>query len=360
MIQRKSILVCPMDWGLGHATRVVPIIELLLEMDARVILGADNKPLEFLRQRFPQCEWVIIPGFQPSYQKKGSLALKVTSDLPNMLIESKKAHNLLERIIKRMDVDAVISDSRYELYSNLVPTVFMTHQLRIRTQGVLAATRSTIQSVLYGFIQKHREVWIPDFQGTPNLSGSLSHVRRFPMKEVYFIGPLSRFQQLKSAPLAGKQYDVVCIMSGPEPQRTVLEDIFVEQALRTKFKTLILSGKPGEDSVKQKGNVEIRSHVPDDEMVSLIYGAGVVISRAGYTTVMDMATLGKKAVFVPTPGQPEQEYLAKMLHESGLYYTVAQKDFNLPEAVKQADHFSGMEVENDYSLLKKRLQKLLA
>ncbi|MBN2616423.1 MAG: hypothetical protein JXR71_12085 [Bacteroidales bacterium] len=359
MTKQKTILICPMDWGLGHATRVVPIIEVLLEEGARVIIGADNKPLAFLKHRFPQCESVKIPGFQPSYQKKGSLALKMTADIPQMLIESKKAHDLLEKIIKKMNVDAVISDSRYELYSNRVPTIFITHQLRIQTQGLLAATRTTLQSILYGFIKKHNEVWIPDFETEPNLSGELSHVKRFPAKKVYFIGPLSRFQKLKNVVPSGKKYDVLCIMSGPEPQRTMLEDIFMKQALETQLKTLILSGKPGENSMVIKENVEIRSHVSDEEMASLILSAGLVISRSGYTTLMDLATLGKKAVYIPTPGQPEQIYLADRLKQLGLYYTVSQKNFDLPTAFQQANQYDGMEVDNNYTLLKERLVKLL-
>lgn len=348
-----------MDWGLGHATRVVPVIDLLLEMGAQVIIGADNKPLDFLRLRFPECDWVKVPGFQPAYQKKGSLVLKITADIPQMIIESKKAHDMLEGIIEEKKVDAVISDNRYELYSDKVPTVFMTHQLRLLTQGIFAATRTALQNLLYGFIEKHDEVWVPDFEGEPNLSGELSHVKKLPGIRLFYVGPLSRFQQVKEQVPSGKKYDVICIMSGPEPQRTILEEIFIEQALDAKLKTLILSGKPGENSLVIKENVEIRSHVPDDEMVSLVLSAGLVISRSGYTTVMDLATLGKNAVYIPTPGQPEQEYLAKRLKEEGLYYTVSQKEFDMKEAVRQAGYYSGARMFNDFSILKERLLKLL-
>ncbi len=352
-------MVCPMDWGLGHATRVVPIIELLLAKKIKVILGADNKPLEFLRARFPQCDWVRIPGYQPFYQKKGLLALKITSDLPKMYTESRKAHDLLEKLIDELGVDSVISDNRYELWSDKVPTVFMTHQLRIMTQGVLAATQTAIQKVLYGFIEKHDEIWVPDFAGEPNLSGELSHVKKFPGKEVFFIGPLSRFQKLKNIQLATKQYDLLCIMSGPEPQRSLFEEMLVKQALETSYKTLVLSGKPGENSRLQKNNVEIRSHASDEEMAALIKSAKYVISRSGYTTVMDLATLGKKAVFIPTPQQPEQEYLAKLYKSKGLYFMQPQSKFRLESALMQADKFTGLKIDNNYKLLNQRIDNLL-
>ncbi|MBE0651673.1 MAG: glycosyltransferase [Bacteroidales bacterium] len=359
MSKQPTILVCPMDWGLGHATRVVPIIDRLLERNVRVILGADNKPLEFLRRRFPQCESVKIPGYKPLYQKKGSLALKVTADIPQMLIESRKAHALLEQIIDDMGIDAVISDNRYELWSDRIPTIFMTHQLKILTQGILSSVRPAIQKVLYSFIVKHNEVWVPDFQGEPNLSGELSHVKKLPLKMVLYIGPMSRFQSLREIPLSKDKPDVLCIMSGPEPQRSILEDMFIEQAEKTDYKTTILSGRPGESSVVKKGNVKIRSHSDDEEMVALIRSADLVISRSGYTTIMDLAALGKKAVFIPTPGQPEQEYLAKELKKKGLFYSVSQKDFSLEKAFQEVNKYSGLDVQNDYAVLDQRLDTLI-
>ncbi len=348
-----------MDWGLGHATRVVPVIDILLAKKVRVILGADNKPLEFLRARFPQCEWVKLPGYEPFYQKRGLLALKVTADLPKMFVESRKAHDLLEKLIDKRHVDAVISDNRYELWSENIPTVFMTHQLQIMTQGILAATQSGIRKILYGFIEKHDEAWIPDFKGEPNLSAKLSHVKKLPELPVFYIGPLSRFQKLKNIQPAQEGPDLICIMSGPEPQRSMLEEIIVKQALKTSFKTLVLSGKPGEETKFKKKNVEIRSHVSDKEMVALIKSAKFVVSRSGYTTVMDLATLGKNAVFIPTPQQPEQEYLAKYYKSNGLYYSQSQSEFQLAHALEQMNKYSGLKIDNDYNLLKQRIENLL-
>lgn len=359
MKTQPTILVCPMDWGLGHATRVVPIIDCLLEMKVRVVLGADNKPLEFLRGRFPQCEWVRIQGYKPAYQKRGSLALKVASDIPHMLLESRKAHEFLEKIIDKLGISAVISDNRYELWSARIPTVFMTHQLKILTQGILESAQSAIQKVLYSFIVKHDEVWVPDFPGEPNLSGELSHVEKLPMNDVFYIGPLSRFQKLKNIVPSEEKPDILCIMSGPEPQRSIFENILINQAEKSDYKALILSGLPGENSITKKGNVEIRSHSNDEEMVALIRSAGMVISRSGYTTVMDMAALGKKAVFIPTPGQPEQLYLAKRFKSEGLFYSVFQKDFHLEDALRKAVNYKGINVENDYVILNQRLEALL-
>ncbi len=359
MKTQPAILVCPMDWGLGHATRVVPIIDRLLERKVRVVLGADNRPLEFLKRRFPQCELVRIPGYRPVYPKKSSFALKVMLDIPRMLFSARKAHKLLEQIITDLNIDAVISDNRYELWSVQVPTIFITHQLQIHTRGILNSARPIFQKIIYSFIVKHNEMWVPDFPGEPNLSGELSHVKKLPLKMVLYIGPLSRLQKLKDITSFKEIPDILCIMSGPEPQRSILEKIFVEQAGKTNHKTIILSGKPGETVSLRKGNVEIRPHCGDEEMAALIRSAGIVISRSGYTTVMDLAALGKKAVFVPTPGQPEQEYLAKRLKKQGLFYSVSQKDFRLEEALHEAENYSGLYMQNDYTILDHRLDTLI-
>ncbi len=359
MKSQSTILVCPMDWGLGHATRLVPVIHKLLERNVKVIIGADNKPLEFLKGRFPQCESVRIPGYRPVYQRRGPLVLKVLMDIPRMLFAAHKAHKLLDQIVYEMDIDAVISDNRYELWSEHVPTIFMTHQFQILTRGVLSFARPVIRKMIYSFIVKHNEVWVPDFQDEPSLSGELSHVKKLPQKMVLYIGPLSRFQILKDiVPSKEKPY-ILCIMSGPEPQRSILENIFVEQAGATNYKTIILSGKPGEASLKRKGNVEIRPHCSDDEMAALILASKTVISRSGYSTVMDLAALGKKAILIPTPGQPEQEYLAERFRKNGQFYSTSQKSFNLAGALQKLEYYQGLNAINDYEVLDQRLDDLI-
>lgn len=359
MKSQPTILVCPMDWGLGHATRLVPVIERLLERKVNVIIGADNKPLEFLQGRFPQCESVKIPGYRPVYQRRGSLTLKVIMDVPKMLLSARKAHRLLEKIIDDRNIDAVIADNRYELWSAHVPTIFMTHQFQIFTHGVLRYARPVIRKMLYRFIVKHNEVWVPDFQEEPNLSGELSHVKKLPQKTVSYIGPLSRFQKLKNISPSEEKPDILCIMSGPEPQRSILENILVEQARKTNHKTIILSGKPGEISSEKKDNVEIRTHSNDEDMAALILASQVVISRSGYSTIMDLAALGKNAILIPTTGQPEQEFLAGRFKQREQFYSASQKKFNLEWAMRKVVYYKGPNVKNDYVVLDQRLDSLM-
>ncbi len=361
MSTSKRILICPMDWGLGHATRIVPIIRLLRQAGAEPVLGADNKPLAFLRQQFPEADWVRIPGFEPEYHKRGSLSMKMALAIPKMLKDAEKAHKLLEEIIEKHRIDAVISDNRYELWSGKVPTIFMTHQLNILVPNILASGRPVIRKLINNFIVKHDELWIPDFENEPNLSGKLSHVKKMPLKNSFFIGPLSRFENEKkiSKETETKNLDVLCLLSGPEPQRSIFEEILINQLRESSLKSVLLSGKPEEKERRILGNLEIRSHANDEEMLRLMQLSGVIICRSGYSSLMDLVSLGKKAVFVPTPGQPEQEYLAKKLKEEGLFYACSQKEFNLEKATKTSEKYSGLHLTNDYGVLKERIKILL-
>ena len=361
MSLRKRILVCPMDWGLGHATRVVPIIRLLQQAGAEPVLGADNKPLAFLRQQFPDADWIRIPGFEPEYHKKGSLPIKMAGAIPKMLTEANKAHTLLEKIIKELDIDAVISDNRYELWSENVPTVFMTHQLNILLPGIFSSGRPIVRKMINRFIIRHNELWIPDFEDEPNLSGKLSHVKKMPVKNSFFIGPLSRFEGTEAIPqeTVKKEPDVLCLLSGPEPQRTIFEEILINQLKKSKLKTVLLSGKPDETESKIFGNLEIRPHAGDEEMLILMQSAKTIICRSGYSSLMDLVSLGKKAVLVPTPGQPEQEYLAKKLKDQRLFYSCSQKAFSLQKALEESEKYSGLHLSNDYKVLKSRIGALL-
>ncbi len=361
MSVQKRILVCPMDWGLGHATRVVPIIRLLQQTGAEPIIGADNKPLAFLRQQFPNTQWVRIPGFEPEYHKKGLLPIKMAGAIPKMIKEADKAHTLLEKIVREQDVDAVISDNRYELWSEKVPTIFMTHQLNILLPGILSSGRLVIRKMINRFIIKHDELWIPDFENEPCLSGKLSHIKRMPLRNSFFVGPLSRFEGAE-IPMQGavkKELDILCLLSGPEPQRTIFEEILISQLKKSKLKSVLLSGKPDEKGKRLLGNMEIRPHADDKEMLSLIQSAKKVICRSGYSSLMDMVSLGKKAIFVATPGQPEQEYLAQKLKSQGLFYSYSQKAFSLQTALQESEKYSGLHLTNDYKILKARIEALI-
>ncbi|MBI2269508.1 MAG: glycosyltransferase [Bacteroidetes bacterium] len=350
MYSKKRILIAPLDWGLGHATRCIPIIRQLLLNNAEVILAADKRPLALLRDEFPQLEFVVLPGYNIYYPRKGNLTVSMLWQASKIFTAIYREHKQLKTIIKEKNIDAVISDNRYGLWSKTVPCIFITHQLNIRTPFA----GKILHKFNSRFIRKYNECWIPDLEGTPNLSGDLSHKQKLPAN-TYFIGPLSRFTNV--IPVTKKKYDVLAILSGPEPQRSVFENIILNELQAIKLKCLIVQGIPEIKEIKKiNDNIEIISHLNSEELNRTICESELIISRPGYSTIMDLAVLGKKAIFIPTPGQTEQEYLAEKFKSERIANSMSQQKFNLKESINKTVNYTGFSVlEIDPSHLTSRI-----
>ncbi|MFA5418250.1 MAG: glycosyltransferase [Bacteroidales bacterium] len=356
---QKTVVVCPLDWGLGHATRMVPVIELLLRFGARVVIAADNRPLAFLKQRFPEGIFEKLPGYTPKYPRYGALMpLVLMTNYPLMMMKARAAQNLLLRIVKKYQAGIVISDNRYELSIPGVYSIFVTHQLHIQTNGWQKLFKSFITSNIKAYLNRYDEVWIPDFAGTPNLSGMLSHPPiNIKLKQSY-VGLLSRFAQINCSP-GHPGYDIVVLISGPEPQRSLLENKLTKQALSLDIKALIIKGQPENSEEYQQGNVHFLSHANDHQIAEFIAGAGLVISRPGYSTLMDLAFLQKKAACIPTPGQTEQLYLANKLMEEKMAYCDSQKNFNLQHAFETRNLYTGLPLFQHDDTLQMTINRIL-
>ena len=357
MKQSKNILVCPLDWGLGHATRMVPVIEMLKRKGANVIIAADKRPFEFLKQRFPKCTVIKLEGYSPNYSANNSMALAMLKSLPNILRVATNARKKLQEIIEIHNIHGVISDNRYELSTSKVPSVFITHQLNIQTDGWQIIAKPIIDIVINNYINKFDEVWVPDLTGDFQLSGELSNTNKFSSK-LLKIGLLSRFSDTRINKKL-KTIDILILLSGPEPQRTILEEMLLAEALKTKLKIVMLLGKPDENTNREINNVKLISHLHDKEFASLIQVSDFIISRPGYSTLMDLSNFGCKAVFIPTPGQTEQEYLAKRLLDKGIAFSQTQNNFNLTEAIANQGNYTGLLVNNNSDLLEERIDNLL-
>ncbi|MFK5857551.1 MAG: glycosyltransferase [Bacteroidota bacterium] len=356
-MDKKNILICPLDWGLGHASRMVPVIDMIENKGANVIMAADNYPLEFLRQRFPNNTTIKLKGFSPKYPIDGNMAMEMIKSFPKMISEGKRANAELQKIITQHNISAVISDNRYELSTTKVPSVFITHQLNIQTSGWQAIGKPVINQMINHYLNKFSEIWIPDVIGNFRLSGSLSATSKFKDK-LFNIGLLSRFKQTNNN---GKYdgVDLLIILSGPEPQRTILEELLLSQALKTDLTTIMLLAKPGENINKQVKNVKLLSHLPDEEFASLIQSAKIVVSRPGYSTLMDLAVFNKNAIFIPTPGQTEQEYLATRLLKEGIAFSQSQHTFDLSDSILHSSEFKGLHIKNETKLLEEKIENLL-
>lgn len=274
-------------------------------------------------------------GYEIKYSRsKKSFALKILLQSPGIIFSIWKENKWLKKIIKEYAVDAVISDNRFGMFSKKIPSVYITHQLTIKTGNRF--TETIAQKIHYFFIKKYWKCWIPDHK-EKGLAGVLSHPAQIPSNAV-FIGPLSR---LKVLPNVEKIYDLLIIISGPEPQRTIFENIILEQLNSFRGKVLFLRGLPSVKNNLSLNNdsIKIVNHLEAKELNKVMEQSRMVIARSGYTTIMDLAALGKPAILIPTPGQTEQEYLAKYLFEKKHFLTAQQKDYSLSELLEESSTF---------------------
>lgn len=334
--QFLRILIAPLDWGLGHTTRCIPIIKFLIQCQCTVIIASEGPSLFLLQAEFPNLQFLELKGYRVRYSDdKRFLPIKILRQVPKILSSIVKEHRWLKKAVIHHHIDAVISDNRYGLWSTHIPAVFITHQLQIK--GPNKWIEWFLRKVNYQHINKFKACWVPDYKGLPNLAGKLSHPAQLPKIPVEYIGALSRFDLKTNTTTT---YDVIILLSGPEPQRTIFEQQVVEQLNEYAGRALLVRGLPGETNVPNSfKQVTIVNHLPAEDMNQAIQASNLVISRAGYTTVMDLVKLQKKSIMVPTPGQTEQEYLARHLKEQGMCLTVEQQNFNLGQCLQEAANF---------------------
>jgi uncharacterized protein (TIGR00661 family) len=323
---KPKILVCPLDWGIGHATRCVPVIEELIKQGAEVIIAADNRPYYFIKNEFPNLEIIRFTGFNVEYPTSNNMVIKMALSAPLIYYNIFKENLKLKKLISTYKIDAVISDNRFGLWSVKIPCVFITHQINIQSPFF----ETLINFLNRKIIEKYDECWIPDNEN--NLSGILSKNNSIKSTQSHLIGTLSRFKN--STKKTEKKYKITALISGPEPQRTILENILISQLKKAKIKSAIILGKTevsGQHTFDE--NIDIFSHLPTIQLQEIIEDSDVIISRPGYSTIMDLAVLKKKAIFIPTPGQTEQEYLAKYLSEKGMGIFYKQAEFELEKCL---------------------------
>ncbi|MBO9199503.1 MULTISPECIES: glycosyltransferase [Niastella] len=335
--KKPIVLLSPLDWGLGHTTRCIPIIHELQYQGCTVIIACNSTQKMLLIREFPQLTYVHLAGYNLKYGKKrwGTM-VRIILQIPKILIKINNEKNWLNIFLKSQPVDCIISDNRFGLYTRKIPSIFITHQLNIKT-GLGKLTDKLVQWLNYRRINRFSTCWVPDGKGSKTLAGQLSHPLALPAIPVQYIGGLSRLNPCSAITNSVK---LLVILSGPEPQRTIFENLLRRQLEQQPGKTILVRGLPGEgDEVQVKNDLIIYNHLPAGLLNNLMCNAELVISRSGYTTVMDLLKLGKKSILVPTPGQAEQEYVATHLLKEQLAYTVPQSQFNLQKALEAAGKF---------------------
>ena len=338
----KKLLVAPLDWGLGHATRCVPVIRDLLNNHCEVWLAGEEMQEKLLREEFPSLSFLPLKGYRIKYGKSGFTG-KILIQIPSILRSIKEENKWLKEQVTKYGFEAVISDNRYGLYHKNIFSVFITHQLYIKS-SLGKWSEKMLQNWNYKFINRFNECWVPDREAENNLAGELSHPEKLPLIPTKYIGPISRFVRKDSF---GEEKNIpeikdhlLIILSGPEPQRTILENKVVDQIVNYPATATIVRGLPGEKNIIPSTNtIHFYNHLSSGELNSEAMKAEFIISRSGYSTIMDIAALQKKSILIPTPGQTEQEYLADRLMKKQFAFCVDQKDFSLLKNIEEAMNF---------------------
>ncbi|MCC6370597.1 MAG: glycosyltransferase [Bacteroidia bacterium] len=303
MFTGKTIFIAPLDWGLGHATRCVPIIREL-EKKNKIIIGTTPAVKSLFDEEFPQLQQVELPSYNIRYSQWLPLWIKLLISWPGIKKVIASEHQILKKLVSDLNIDVVISDNRFGAYTNKVPSVFITHQLFLKTPfaGGLA------QNINKKYILKFSEVWVPDYENENDcLSGKLSHGSHFHAN-VKYIGPQSRLTFKDNLP---SKYDVLFLLSGPEPQQSILGQYLISTiAKKPDLKYALVSNSFVANSTPQ---LDVFKSPKAEKLSELIAQSQKIVCRSGYSTLMDLHLLKKKnIVLIPTPGQTEQEYLAEL------------------------------------------------
>lgn len=328
----KRILVAPLDWGLGHATRCIPLIRRLLADENQVFLAGSGASGHLLRSEFPHLPYKEIPSHTVQYaQSRNAFHWSILKQIPVLMKQVGAERKWLDQYLSTQSIDAVLSDNRYGLHHPSTHNILITHQLGLKS-GLYRWMDRMLQRMLYRLLKNFHEVWVPDNKDEPWLSGELGHPKYTPPCPIKYIGPLSRFTATNRKQIPNK---ITILLSGPEPQRTLLEEKCMRELAEWNGAVTMIRGLPrGGKQINAPTHWNVVDHLPIDPLQQEIEEAEHLISRCGYSTIMDLYVLNKRAILIPTPGQPEQEYLARWINEQSLFQIQDQQQHLLREIDK--------------------------
>jgi len=349
-MEQKKALIVPLNWGLGHTTRLVPVIRELISQNVLVYFGGSPEQISMVKNEYPGVLGLSFPVLTVWFGDRKWRFLYFFLQLPGFFLQIYREHRSLKKLVEKEHIDLVISDNAYGLWCDRTYTILITHQLNISLPGSLRFLQTLVSRLIYKIVVKYNECWVPDFEKKPNLTGELSAPPRMPTN-VSFIGILSRFDMLalKYMNIAAEKDRVLILLSGPEPQRSHFERLIRKQLqeLTLNYHICVVRGLPGKGLTNDPVWI---NHLPAEALAQLICRSEFIICRSGYSTIMDLVTLNRTALLVPTPGQTEQEYLADYLVERGLFCSIKQMDFQLDRAI---DLLKSTCSKNDYSEYRK-------
>ena len=329
-----------LDWGLGHATRSAPIIQYLIDQGHDLFLFSSGSAKSWLDQAFTELICREIPGYDVAYNSS-SANRDIMRQTPGIIKKIEVEHSLTKQLTSELDLDLIISDNRYGCFHPDISSVIITHQIQPPSAFFLQGlTNSLVKKNLQNF----DVVWIPDSASPQRLSGKLSHGHEAFQHR--FLGPLSRLEGSKGDSATG--YDICVVISGPENARTKFESKMTGLLQAISGNHLLIAGQPHEAFHRNTKNVEFVSHLADDELASALLNSRYIICRSGYSSIMDLVALGLRANVIPTPGQKEQEYLAKHMSDTMGWVSLNQNEtITISDLIEAKDH-NPLPIQEDF------------
>lgn len=336
---KKKILIAPLNWGLGHATRCIPIINALIKANFEPIIASDGDALLLLQKEFPKLTSYQLPTYGISYSKNKNLKYKLFLSIPNIVKATQQEKIAIDKIVIKENISGIISDNRFGVRSTKIPSVYITHQLNVLSGNTTILTSKIHQKI----ISKFDECWVPDIKGELNLSGELSKTNKKKLK-VKYIGVLSRLEKKKII----KNNDLLIVLSGPEPQRSILEKKLLHQLKNYNKRVILVRGVLTDKELPSiNNNITIKNFMLSRELEEAINKSKIILARSGYSIIMDFYKLEKNAFFIPTPGQYEQEYLASRMQKLNIAPFETQANFELPLLEKLKNYKGFKAVKNE-------------
>ena len=343
------ILLAPLDWGLGHTTRIIPVGKALLDAGARICVAGTPVQLEVLSEAFPDAPARTLPGYEVTYGSRLPASWHVAAQLPRLMKVIRQEHRWLANLVRTGEVNAVVSDNRYGLWNARIPTAILCHQLAPPLGG--KPGQALLWRLHKQFLSRFDEVWIPDLPGPGSLAGAMVPASLPP--HFHFIGPLSRLAHaapgLGPALAALPSPEILVLLSGPEPQRSLLENRLLPQLSALGKPAWLVQGLPGQGAgIREEGPVAIIGYLNAGELAAALPLAGTVVARSGYSSLMDFQFLGiRRPVLLPTPGQPEQEYLARNLAKKRVAVVPETSEGFLKSALEATANVRGFEKKEE-------------
>ena len=322
---------------MGHATRSVPILEVLINEGFEVEMASDGAALAYLSERFPSMKLHQLPGYDVQYASSTfwgnawSIASKVSS-------ATQREHKSIDKIVTGFQPDIIISDNRYGCYHTSAHNIFITHQLQVPLQNLIL--RKLSRSMIRQKLKKFDEVWIPDVDRADRVTRSMSSPLRENCK---LIGMLS---QLNSKPLPIIKNSLLILLSGPEPARTVLERRLLDFNLHNKYDVTLIRGFSDGQKIQSNNQINVIDVAHHEALETCISSSEIIICRSGYSTIMDLTCLNRSAIFIPTPGQPEQKELGAQMHEMKRGVCISQSDLTMKKVEEGIEEIRNLQIRS--------------